>query len=131
MEIREHDGGCLSLLDELTGADHVLLVDAISTGAKPGTPYLLRPDDLPSVVGALPHGLGLRDSLELGDALGLPMPRSLRILAIEIADAHRLREGLGPELLDALPDLIRLAFDLVKGHEPETGLGVIPDAASS
>ena len=90
------DGSCelldrpqagLELLDCMQGADVILFVDAVSSGAPPGTLHLV---PLPSTdletrgLGALSsHGWGLAEALSLMSALGWKTPR-LFLLGVEI-----------------------------------------------
>jgi hydrogenase maturation protease len=61
------DGGTtgLMLLPHLAGARRAIVVDAVNTGAPPGTLVRLTGDDLPAGLasGRTPHGVGLLDLL--------------------------------------------------------------------
>lgn len=77
----------IEIFDLLGDADMILIVDAVSSGAAPGTLYLLT---LPSAtlerrsVSTLSsHGWGLRESIELARALGRRLPR-LVVLGVEV-----------------------------------------------
>lgn len=71
-------------------ADHVVVVDAVRTGAPPGTVHrwsvaaLLRPG---AATSGDTHGLGLVGTLALADALGR-LPADLTIVGIEAARFH-------------------------------------------
>ena len=69
--------------------DDVVVVDAIATGAPPGTIHRLdAADPLPDFSGASTHLFGLSDAVELARTLGR-LPGSLRIIGIEAgAFAH-------------------------------------------
>jgi hypothetical protein len=54
-----------------------------------------------------PHVVGLPELFAIAERLGLPFPRDIRILAMEIDDPWTLREGLSAEIAEALPNLIR------------------------
>lgn len=106
--VRLVEGGCpgLGLLDLMAGARKVLLVDAVISGARPGTIHRFGPGELPPR-GHLPlslHGVNAVDALQLGRAAGL-LPPEVVILGIEIADRTPFREGLTPAVAGALPIL--------------------------
>ncbi|SPE26206.1 Ni,Fe-hydrogenase maturation factor (hyh operon) [Burkholderiales bacterium] len=77
----------VQLISQLEGADAVILIDAIRSGAAPGTIH--RIDDLARIEADLLvscHGLGLAATLELARALDV-MPATLLLYGIEIDPA--------------------------------------------
>jgi hydrogenase maturation protease len=94
VSIDEREGEPAGLLDAWEGAESAVIVDAVSSGASPGT--LHRFD---AVTGPLPtatfghstHALGLADAVELGRALGR-LPRRLIVYGIE---GQRFDAGAG------------------------------------
>lgn len=108
IEARETTEMGLALLDFMTGYDAVLLVDAIQTGqAPPGFLHELEPAGLTQLTGRPPHFLGVDETLALGRALGLPMPRRVKILAVEVADPFTLGTTMTPALQAALSEAVR------------------------
>ena len=101
------DGGTtgMGLLDDISGREHLLVLDAVQTGEAPGTLVVMRGSDVPVYFGirVTPHQLGLADvlaTLELSGeqpgcvtVLGL-VPESLE-LTLELS-------GLIRERLDSL-----------------------------
>jgi hydrogenase maturation protease len=87
-ELLDRPQAGLELLDCLQGAEVVLFVDAVSSGAPPGTLHLVplpSPDLEARGLGALSsHGWGLTEALSLMSALGWQAPH-LYLLGIEIA----------------------------------------------
>jgi hydrogenase maturation protease len=86
-ELLEMPQASVEMLDLLQGAGVVLFVDAVSSGAPPGTVHLV---PLPSsgietrALGALSsHGWGLAEMLGLAGALRRPTPR-LMLLGVEV-----------------------------------------------
>jgi hydrogenase maturation protease len=85
VRLLECDGDCSALLDAWQGADVTVLVDAVSSGARPGTIYRFD-----ALARALPrevsfqstHAFGVAEALALGRALG-QLPAKLIIYAIE------------------------------------------------
>lgn len=86
-ELLEMPQASVEMLDLLQGAGVVLFVDAVSSGAPPGTVHLVPLPSLaiePRALGALSsHGWGLAEILRLAGALGRPTPR-LMLLGVEV-----------------------------------------------
>jgi hydrogenase maturation protease len=87
VRVLEAEGDAAGLLDALAGAERVLVIDALSSDAAPGTLHRLD-----ALAGPLPaslrspstHGLGLAHAIELGRVLGR-LPRRLVVLGVEAA----------------------------------------------
>jgi hydrogenase maturation protease len=90
------EGDVADLVEALAGQDEVVIVDAVSGGAAPGTVTVLAPPLPPELFAASTHVLGLADALELARALGKLPPRVL-VYGIEGADF-----GTGEGLTDAV-----------------------------
>ncbi len=88
------DGQAAHLLTRWTRADTVILIDAMCSGAEPGT---VRRFEVPPDTIAAPchlastHGVGLAEAVALGAALDR-LPRRLILYAVEGAT---FREGIG------------------------------------
>jgi hydrogenase maturation protease len=103
LDIRETTEMGLALLDLITGCSAVLIVDSIQTGkAAPGAVHELEPSALSHIRGRTPHFLGVGETLDLGRQLGLPMPKQVKILAIEVEDALTLGTEMSPTLQAAV-----------------------------
>jgi hydrogenase maturation protease len=121
--VRETNEMGLALLDEITGCDHLLLVDAIETGAAP--PGHVHEFDARSLKGrriTAPHFVGIVETLELGQALCLPMPRDVGVFAIEVEAAFTVRVALTPGVERAVGEatdrICARAFGLLKSATP-------------
>lgn len=116
----------LALLDEIAGYEHLVLVDAIETGAAPpGHLHEFDADSLPGRRIAAPHFVGLVETLALGRTLGLAMPRDNHIFAIEVRDAFTLRIALTPEVqraVDVAADRIAARVRSIVGAAPRPGV---------
>lgn len=85
VEVLELAGEPVGLLAAWDGAERVVLVDAVASGAPPGTVHRLDAAAAPvpaAFAGASTHALGLAEAVELGRALGR-LPPSLLILGVE------------------------------------------------
>lgn len=103
--VTECDGEFDALLELWEGAGAVIVVDALRTGAAPGT--LVRLDAhataVPAPANASSHGFGLAEAIEFARALGR-LPRSLVVHGVEAAD-FTLGAGLSPAVAAAIPAL--------------------------
>lgn len=99
----------LSLIHMLEGADKAIIVDAVMSGAEPGTIYRFTAENLPSrdIVPSSLHDLNLVDAIELGRQLQDElMPRDIVIIGVEISRAEKFRIGLSPEVERVIPRLV-------------------------
>jgi hydrogenase maturation protease len=84
----EHEGDAVGLIDAWTGSEHVVIVDAASSGAAPGAVHRFdaRAAPLPAArLRSSTHAFGVADAVELARALGR-LPARLEVLAIEGRD---------------------------------------------
>ena len=104
----ECDGDCSALLEAWQGADAVVLIDAVSSSAPPGTIYRF---DL--LIQALPrgvsfqstHAFGIAEAIELGRVLK-QLPASLTLYAIE-GKCFATGTGLSDEVASAVQEVAR------------------------
>ena len=85
IEAAEHDRDGLSLLDAFSGHDHVILIDAVVTGAPPGSIRYWDAAEAPVVpdpVRGSTHAFGVAEAIQLARALGR-MPARIEIYGIE------------------------------------------------
>jgi hydrogenase maturation protease len=116
-EDRDHDAvdfrtmtsGRIALVEELSGYDRAVLVDAIKTeSGTPGDWYRLdpeavEPDDENG--GLATHDVGLGTLTRIGEAMGESMPE-ITIFAIEAAEPFSYGEEMTDAMVDAFPDLV-------------------------
>ena len=73
VEVVRHEGEPISLLEKWDQAPVVYLVDAMASGAEPGSICRFDAADVPLTAGLRPrgsHALGVADAIELGRVLG-------------------------------------------------------------
>ena len=95
------------LLDLWDGLDTVVVVDALRSGAPPGTLHRIDAADGPlprDLRLASTHAMGIADALELGRALGRA-PRRVVVVGIEGA-SFGMGEEMTPAVEDALDALV-------------------------
>jgi hydrogenase maturation protease len=96
--------GGLRLMERLVGYDRAIIIDAICSGLNPpGTVLQLGPDDLPTHHSASAHDMTLPTALRLASTLGLHMPQTIIIIAIEAESTMDLGENLTPAVAAAVP----------------------------
>jgi len=107
----------LSLLDLLAGYDRAILIDAIQTAdGKAGQIYRLDPEAFDVTRhAASPHDVNFATALELGNRLGLALPRQIVIFAIEVADASTFSEECTPEVRRAIPVCVNMILQELDG----------------
>jgi hydrogenase maturation protease len=105
-EILESPG--LTLLGEIAGLDAAILVDAVQSGAPPGTLHQLSEDDLLNFgegTGSA-HGWGAAETLSLGRQLAPEdLPEKIILIGVE-AVQFELGEGLSPAVREAIPKAV-------------------------
>jgi hydrogenase maturation protease len=113
--VTESSWGGMRFLDLLAGFDRAVLVDAIQWRRGPvGTVYCLTPEEaIPTVRASGYHDISLGQALALGAKLDIPLPRSVVVFAVEVADATTVREGLSPAVAAAVPEVIEDIEDLL------------------
>ncbi|MDR5695180.1 MAG: hydrogenase maturation protease [Armatimonadota bacterium] len=103
-----------SLLEEILGITHLLVVDTVLTGRDPpGTIFLWRDEEVQIIPGSSPHYVGLFEALELGRKLCLRVPDEVVILAIEAADCTTVGGPMHSDVQAAIPVAVRLAQEIV------------------
>ena len=106
----------VGLLDVARGARRMVVVDAVRSGARPGTVIVLGPEAL---LGREPrpnlslHAADLIGVIDLARALDHPLPE-IRIVGIEAADLG-WGEGLSPEVDAALDEAVEAALAAAVG----------------
>jgi hydrogenase maturation protease len=113
----------MDLLGLWDGADLVIVVDAVRSGAVPGTLHLVELDGAedggsagagaPAVSGATStHGIGLAGVLRLARAVG-QAPRRVVVVGIEGAE-FGFGDGLSPQVAAAVPEAVRRVVETME-----------------
>jgi len=99
----------VALLDYVVGYDRLVIIDSIMTKTgKPGELYKLELEDLtPAMNLSSSHGVDIATALTLGERLGYPMPKQVRIYAVEIKDNTTLGEKCTQEVEEMIPFIVR------------------------
>lgn len=116
----EHSGEGTALLEAWSGAGRVILIDAVVTGAPPGTITVWDARNVPLPRQAFrgsTHAFGVAEAVELGRALDR-LPASLTIYGIE-AQQFQPGAGLSPVVSEAVAQLAeRIAEEVARCTNP-------------
>lgn len=112
------DGGTsgMEMIEELSNLDFLIVLDAVKTGAAPGTVVKIAGNEIPVFFrGKLsPHQIALPDvlaSLELLDTL----PREIVILGVEFISLE-LGMEMTPTVAEKIPVLVSMAVEELVSH---------------
>jgi hydrogenase maturation protease len=108
VEVSEDHWGGLRLMERMIGFDAAIVIDAIQTGAPPGTIHLLAPDDISTQRSASAHDVNLSTALEFGRRAGAHLPKNdrIRLVGIEAQDILTFGEQCTPAVRAAVPQAV-------------------------
>jgi len=107
--VTEVSVGGLTLMESMVGFDRVILIDAIQLqNNKPGRIHRMSLLDLqeisPTQHSASPHDTNLITALEMGQRIGLKIPKEIIIFAVEVENVIDFSVELTPAVAAALPE---------------------------
>ena len=118
MDVVTSSASGFALLDEVTGARRLLVVDTVLTGAvPPGSLRVLTEDQVRATPGGSPHFLGLFDVLGAARALGMPVPGEVIILAVEAFDCMTFGGAMHAAVESAVSPAVDLLGELLGAGE--------------
>lgn len=117
--VEEDERGGLRLMERMVGFDRVIVIDAIVTGAAPGTLHRLPSTGRPTRRSASAHDADLPTALQLGRMTGasLPPDDAIVILAIEASDVLDFGTALSPEVEGAVDRAVEQVLSLLSQEE--------------
>ncbi len=97
------------LIEHMRGADTVILVDAVKSGASPGTLHNLEGHALDGLVAhhTSSHGFGLAETLALAEKMG-ELPAHLKFVGLEIGSESPSPDNI-IQLVKAITEAVREA----------------------
>ena len=107
--------GGIDMLPLLNGETDMIVVDAVQFGTLPGTIHVIPWDALPRSSSAISsHGLGLRETIEIGTIL-YPgtMPERITLVGIEGCCFDRTREFMTSGVQDAIDTAVTTITELI------------------
>jgi hydrogenase maturation protease len=111
--------GGLSLMERLTGYQHVILIDAIASGENSSGKVISFPlNEIPDPTAghsSSVHDTSLRNALNLGRTMNISLPRdeNIIVVAVEAANVYDFSEELTPQVAAAVPIAEKLILDLI------------------
>ena len=114
--VEEDAWGGLRLMERMIGYDRAIVVDAIQTGAPPGTLHRLTVDAMPTQKSASAHDVNLPTALAFGRQAGahLPADDQVRLVGIEGADLLTFSEECTPLVAAAIPGAVQEVLQILE-----------------
>jgi hydrogenase maturation protease len=107
VDVLESSQHGLALIDLFSGYDKAIIVDAIKTGAhKPGSVVTMSSTELSAVEAPSPHFTGVPEMIRIAQDIGLPFPKSIQIVAIEVVDQSTVGGPMTLNVEKAIPDAV-------------------------
>ena len=115
---RDYWGG-LRLMERMIGYERAIVVDAICTGAPPGSILHLTPRSVPTQKSASAHDVNLATALAFGRCAGVALPDDddIQLIGIEAADVLTFADECTPAVAAAVPRAVRVVISLL--HKPD------------
>jgi hydrogenase maturation protease len=115
LEVLQFPGEPMTLLDLWEGWSRVFLIDAVSSGEKPGTLHILDAVQQPlplNLFNTSTHNMSVADMIELGRTLGR-LPGELWLYGI-VGQCFECGESLSPEVEQAIDQVVGVILSLEK-----------------
>ena len=121
VEVKTASVGGLRILDQITGFERAIIIDALMTGSPAGTVKKMTVEDLSGELHAsCVHDLSFGDTLRLGKTIGMAIPERIVIYGIEVSDPFTLHEGCSREVLKGVEEVVmRIKKELDDLNLPE------------
>lgn len=108
VDVEEDYWGGLRLMERLAGYDRAIVIDAIVTGAEPGTIHHLTPDAIPTQRSSSAHDVNLPTALAFGRQAGVSLPadKDILLVGIEAQDILTFTEECTPAVAASIPKAV-------------------------
>ncbi|MEM3397688.1 MAG: hydrogenase maturation protease [Nitrososphaerota archaeon] len=114
-EVEIMDKSGLPLIDYIEGRELAIIVDSVVTSKHPvGEVVEVDIDEVGKQSVWSPHYMNLSETLKVMKELGIPMPREIQIIGIEVSDVYTISEEVSEQLKEKLEEITRKVYDLVK-----------------
>lgn len=121
VDVTEDYWGGLRLMERMIGYERAIVIDAICTGAAPGTLHFLSTEMVATQKSASAHDVNLPTALAFGRQAGVQLPRDedVRLVGIEAQDVINFSDRCTPDVAAAIPravnEVIRLLDTMLGG----------------
>ncbi len=108
--------GGMEIIDLIRDYAHVIIIDAIRTkGGLPGTVYHLTPEHFRETLHVSNfHDISFLPALELAKKMGIPVPRRIDIIAIEIVEDLTFSNEFSPPIAQKYPEIKKAVSAIVE-----------------
>jgi hydrogenase maturation protease len=115
VDVTEDYWGGLRLMERMIGYDRAVVIDAIYTGASPGTIHHLETGSIATQKSASAHDVNLPTALAFGRRAGahLPSDENVRLIGIEAEDLVNFNEQCTPAVAEAIPRAVEAVIQLL------------------
>ena len=115
VEVAEDYWGGLRLMERMIGFDRAIVVDAICSGAPPGTIHVSTPDGISTQRSASAHDVNLATALEFGRQADADLPgnNDIRLVGIEVEDILTFGEQCTPAVQAAIPRAVETVLQVL------------------
>jgi hydrogenase maturation protease len=116
VEVSEDYWGGLRLMERMIGFDRAIVIDAIRTGARPGTVHRLTPESIPTQRSASAHDVNLPTALEFGRQAGVKLPKNehIELVGIEAEDILTFSEQCTPAVEASIPRAVETVIGAIE-----------------
>ena len=116
VEVSEDYWGGLRLMERMIGFDRAIIIDAMQSGAPPGTVHCLAPDSISTQRSASAHDVNLPTALEFGRTAGVSLPKNEDILlvGIEAEDILTFSERCTPAVEASIPLAVEAVMQAIE-----------------
>jgi len=124
VEVTEDGWGGLRLMERMIGYDRAIVINAIRTGAPPGTIHHLTTASISTQKSASAHDVNLPTALAFGRRAGahLPADEDVRLIGIEAQDLINFSDHCTPAVTAAIgravQEVIQTLDSMLGGQEP-------------
>lgn len=121
VDVSEDYWGGLRLMERMIGYDRAIIIDAIVTGAEPGTVHHLTTDSISTQKSASAHDVNLPTALAFGRQAGahLPADENVRLIGIEAVDLINFSEACTPTVAAAIPRAVQEVIGVLNSLDGE------------
>jgi hydrogenase maturation protease len=109
--------GGISLMENLIGYDHAIIVDAFATDAPVGSISILKLDQLPNYSAlhtTSAHDTSLHNAMELGRTMGAQLPDDVMIVGITTRYVFDFSDELSPPVARVVHSTAMIVLDMLK-----------------
>ena len=116
VDVTEDYWGGLRLMERMIGYDRVIVIDAICTGAVPGTIHHLATDSLATQRSASAHDVNLPTALAFGRHAGVDLPadEDVHLVGVEAQDVVNFSQQCTPAVAEAIPRAVEEVVRLLE-----------------